>query len=473
MSAKTDTAMAKSLSLWNFFTIGFGAIIGTGWILLVGDWMTEGGGPIPAMIAFAIGALFLLPVGAVFGELTAAIPVSGGSVEYVDRAFGRTASFITAWFLALGNAIIVPWESIAIANLAGELMPFLKTIKLYEVMGAPIYLPTLVLGCAGAAYVIYLNVKGAASAAKLQGFLTKVLLGGMGVTILLSFIKGSPANLTPVFTPTGNANSLWLGVLPVLVMTPFFYAGFDTIPQQAEEAAEGLDWRKFGVIISMALLAAGGFYLLAIYGFGSFIPWQQFVTYNIPALTVLGVVGLGIFGKIMMAVAMISPLGPMNSFFGASTRIMLAMGRKGQLPPSFAKLHPQYKTPTAANLLMAVLALAGPFLGPNMLVPLTNISSLGFIIGCLMVSCACLKLRATEPDLNRPYTVPGGKVGIWAAIIACAVIVGLMVVPFSPAALSAQEWAIVAVWLVLGVIFMLTRRAGRRSEGQPKAQAAD
>lgn len=69
--------MKKSLSLFNFFTIGFGAIIGTGWVLLVGDWMILGGGPYPAMIAFAIGALFLVPIGMVFGELTAAIPISG------------------------------------------------------------------------------------------------------------------------------------------------------------------------------------------------------------------------------------------------------------------------------------------------------------------------------------------------------------------------------------------------------------
>lgn len=469
MSAKTDTGMVKSLSLWNFFTIGFGAIIGTGWILLVGDWMKLGGGPIPAAIAFVIGAVFLLPVGAVFGELTAAIPISGGTVEYVDRTFGRTASFVTAWFLALGNAIIVPWESIAIANLAGELMPFLKTVKLYEVMGAPIYLPTLLVGCLGAVYVIYLNFKGAASAARLQGFLTKLLLGGMGLTILLSFIKGSPSHIMPVFTPTENASSLWMGVLPVLVMTPFFYAGFDTIPQQAEEAAEGLDWRKFGVIISMALLAAGGFYVMAIYGFGSFIPWQDFVTYNIPALTVLGVVGLGLFGKFMMAVAMVSPLGPMNSFFGATTRIMLAMGRKGQLPAVFTELHPRYKTPTAANILLAILALAGPFLGPNMLVPLTNISSLGFIIGCFMVSCACLKMRYTEPDLHRPYTVPLGKVGIVLAILACATIIGLLVLPFSPAALNTQEWIIVAVWAALGLLFMVSRRASQRATGTVEA----
>ena len=89
------------MSLWNFFTIGFGAIIGTGWVLQVGDWMVVGGGPVPAMIAFLLGAIALVPIGAVFGELTAAIPVSGGIVEYVDRTFGHTASYITGWFLAL------------------------------------------------------------------------------------------------------------------------------------------------------------------------------------------------------------------------------------------------------------------------------------------------------------------------------------------------------------------------------------
>ena len=43
------TGMKKELTLLNFFTIGFGAIIGTGWVLLVGDWMVLGGGPLPAM----------------------------------------------------------------------------------------------------------------------------------------------------------------------------------------------------------------------------------------------------------------------------------------------------------------------------------------------------------------------------------------------------------------------------------------
>ena len=114
-------AMEKSLSIFNYFNIGFGAIIGTGWILLVGDWICLGGGPIAAIAAFALGALFLLPIGWVFGELTAAIPISGGIVEYVDCTFGKKASFATGWLLTLGNGIICPWETIAVSTLLQDL----------------------------------------------------------------------------------------------------------------------------------------------------------------------------------------------------------------------------------------------------------------------------------------------------------------------------------------------------------------
>ncbi len=63
VAVEDNGGMKKTLSLWNFFTIGFGAIIGTGWVLQVGDWMVVGGGPVPAMIAFLLGAIFLVPVG--------------------------------------------------------------------------------------------------------------------------------------------------------------------------------------------------------------------------------------------------------------------------------------------------------------------------------------------------------------------------------------------------------------------------
>lgn len=467
-TAPEGTGMQKTLSIWNYFTIGFGAIIGTGWVLLVGDWMIIGGGPIAAIIAFLIGAVFLLPIGAVFGELTAAIPISGGIVEYVDRTFGNNVSYITGWFLALGNGILCPWEAIAISTLVsdmfGDLLPFLRSVKLYTIMGADVYLFPTIIALGFACYVIFLNFKGASSAAKLQAFLTKALLGGMLLAMAISFVKGGPGNILPAFTKvegagssTGAAN-MFAGIISVLVMTPFFYAGFDTIPQQAEEAAEGLDWNKFGKVISMALLAAGGFYMVCIYSFGTIIPWTDFVQSSVPALACLRNINMVLY-VLMLIIATLGPMGPMNSFYGATSRIMLAMGRKGQLPEKFAEIDPASGAPKMANTLLACLTIIGPFLGKKMLVPLTNVSALAFIFSCTMVSFACLRMRTTEPELPRPYKVPGGKLGIGAACLAGSIIIALMVVPMSPAALKPVEWLIVVGWLIVGLILkMFTKK---------------
>lgn len=460
--------MKKELTLFNFFTIGFGAIIGTGWVLLVGDWMVLGGGPIPAIIAFVLGALFLVPIGMCFGELTAAIPISGGIIEYVSRTYNRKLGFLTGWMLLLGNAPLCPWETIAISTLLTDrfaefpALAWLRSVRLYTILGADVYLWPTVIALGFAVLVIFLNFRGASAAAKLSSFLTKALLGGMILAMAISFATGSPSHALPVFSPATDAaggsstaaTSLVGGILSVLVMTPFFYAGFDTIPQQAEEASEGIDWKRFGLIPAAALLASGIFYVICIYSFGTIIDWHEFVRSSVPALAVLQHINL-FFYIAMLTVATLGPLGPMNAFYGASTRLMLAMGRKGMLPESFAEIDPQSGAPRTANVVMAALTLVGPFLGKNMLVPLTNVASLGFIFACTMAGFACWRLRTTEPELVRPYKVNGNKVGIAAAIVAGLTIIALMVVPVSPAALNVVEWGITLAWVGVGLAVML------------------
>ena len=452
-NTSTSGGMKKELTLFNFFTIGFGAIIGTGWVLLVGDWMVLGGGPIPAIIAFAIGAIFLVPIGMCFGELTAAIPISGGIIEYVDRTFGRKMGFLTGWMLLLGNAPLCPWEAIAISTLLTDrfaeipALAWLRSVKLYTIMGADVYLWPTIISLGFAVLVIVLNFRGAGAAAKLSSF--------------ISFATGSPSNALPVFSQVTDAaggsateaTSTLDGIVAGLVMTPFFYAGFDTIPQQAEEASANLDWKKFGLVPAIALLASGVFYLICIYSFGTIIDWHEFVRSSVPALAVLERINI-FFYIAMLIIATLGPLGPMNSFFGASTRLMLAMGRKEMLPKSFAEIDPKSGAPKNGNIVMAVLTLVGPFLGRNMLVPLTNVASLGFIFACTMAACACMRLRKTEPDLPRPYKVNGGKVGIGCAIAAGAIVIALMVLPFSPAALNGVEWAITAAWVLIGILIL-------------------
>ncbi len=80
-------SLEKAMSLKDYISLGLGTIVGIGWIIFAGIWLTRGG-PLGAMLAFIIGGLLLISVGKAFAELAPAIPVSGGGLAYSYKAFG-------------------------------------------------------------------------------------------------------------------------------------------------------------------------------------------------------------------------------------------------------------------------------------------------------------------------------------------------------------------------------------------------
>ena len=49
----------------------------------------------------------------------------------------------------------------------------------------------------------------------------------------------------------------------------------------------------------------------------------------------------------------------------------------------------------------------------------------------------------------------GGLFGIICAILAGTIIIALMVVPFSPAAMKPVEWMITGAWILIGLAILL------------------
>ena len=222
--------LQRTLSLWNLFTIAFGAIVGTSWTLLVGNWMVLGGGPLPAMYAFLLATFILVPIGSAFSELAAAIPIAGGAAEHTFRAFGEIPSFIC------------PWEAIVISSLLADQVAafpafaWLRSIKLYTIMHTDIYLWPVLISAVFCVWVIHSNLRGVQSQARLSAFLVKPLLLGMALILLITLFAGSANNMLPTFVPVSSpalgstsAQSLPGGIIAVLAIAPFYYAGFDTI----------------------------------------------------------------------------------------------------------------------------------------------------------------------------------------------------------------------------------------------------
>lgn len=115
-------------------------------------------------------------------------------------------------------------------------------------------------------FITVINVLGAKTAAVLQTVLT-VIIGGVGILLIASsVVTGDVANLQPQLFVGDSASTILKSIFSVAVVTPFFFIGFDVIPQAAEEINVPL--KKIGKILILSIVLAVIFYALIIFGVG-------------------------------------------------------------------------------------------------------------------------------------------------------------------------------------------------------------
>src|SRR5208282_667776 len=123
------------------------------------DWLARGG-PLGAMLGFAIGGILLLPVGYIYGQWVTRLPDAAGEAAYTAQVFPAFVSYFTGWMMLLAYFIVCPWEAVAVGKLAAHIFPKLDTLELYRVAGDPVFLPRLVLGITLTILLAYLNYRG-------------------------------------------------------------------------------------------------------------------------------------------------------------------------------------------------------------------------------------------------------------------------------------------------------------------------
>ena len=87
------TELKKTLGAVQLFSIGFGSIVGVGWIVLMGFWFSRAG-PVGTALAFVAGGLLLALVGLCYAEMSTMIPVAGGEAAYAYAVFGSPLAFV-------------------------------------------------------------------------------------------------------------------------------------------------------------------------------------------------------------------------------------------------------------------------------------------------------------------------------------------------------------------------------------------
>jgi amino acid transporter len=225
-------------------------MIGWGWVLLSGDWIRQAGS-LGSIVAFLLGGIMVSFVGLVYAELTAALPRAGGALGFTYRGLGIRGAWACAWLLILAYIGVCAFEAVALSQVCHSLFPFLKAGYLYSVAGSPVHVSGIVVSVVCSLLLLTVNLVGLSGSARLQTISTFGLLAIGLLFFAGSGLHGSAANLPPVFT--GAA-----GVLAVAIMTPFFYTGFDVIPQAAEEIK--LPQKEIGKLILIAVAMAAAWY---------------------------------------------------------------------------------------------------------------------------------------------------------------------------------------------------------------------
>jgi len=444
----------RVLGRWEVLALSFGAMIGWSWVVLSGTWINSAG-TIGAIVAFLLGGAAMLLIGLTYAELAAALPFAGGEHVYSERALGAGASFICTWAIVLGYVSVVTFEAVALPTVLDSLVPGLDRIFLWQIAGWDVYLSWVLTGVAGAIVMTWINIRGVRMAALVQTVVVAAILFVGVLFVSGAAVTGELPNLRP-YMRDGAA-----GITLVLVMVPFMFVGFDTIPQAAEEI--NLPQRDIGSVLMLSVAMAIVWYSLIVLGVGLVMDTGNLTDSGVVTADASARIYGERGGTVLLVAGLAGIITSWNAFILGGSRAIYALARSGLLPAPLGKLHPTRHTPVNAILLIGLVSIIGPFFGRPALVWVVDAGGLGIVIAYGMVAWSFLVLRRREPELPRPYRVPAGRlVGTLALLLSISL--GLLYLPGSPAALLwPQEWGIVIGWSGLGLLlYTIAIRANKK-----------
>ena len=447
--------LARQLRATDYFTLGWGTMVGVGWLVIMDDWLLRGGA-LGALLGFVIGGALLLPIGWVYGRLILAMPDAAGEIAYTAAVFPRSVSFATGWMMTLAYFIVCPWEAVAVGRIAAYIFPLLDSMELYRIAGRPVFLPHLVIGLGLTGLLTLLNYRGIRLSAIFQNWTSFGTLALFVIFVAVGVSRGSPHNFPPLFT-----HGPLISILLVIQIVPYFMTGFESVGKAAEEASPDFRGQRFFRAIWMAIFVGILFYASIVAAVAFVAPWRQLVGEKfMTAVAFQQAVGTsGFAGKwivnIILAAALLSLFKCFNGNFVAASRLFFALGRRGMVDARVGAIHPLHQTPATAVLCVGLTTAACMLLGDAILVPITEVGSVACAIGWSATCAACLALTHARP---RILTLSAAERAIAWLGLAVGVAMALMkLIPQIPGHFSVYEWLALGIWIALGAV---THRRG-------------
>ncbi|MTD17457.1 amino acid permease [Nakamurella sp. YIM 132087] len=442
--------LKRTIGTFQLTMFGVGATVGTGVFFILQDAVPDAGPSV--IISFVLAGLVAGLAAFCYAELASAIPVSGSTYSYAYIALGEIIAMVVAGCLLLEYgvstaAVSVGWSGYLNAlldNLFGFSIPDALSRAPIPVDGGEtgiVNLPAmvLVLMCAT------LLVRGASESARLNAIMVVIKVGVLVMFVGIAFTAFNADNFTP-FAPEGVT-----GITAAAGIIFFTFIGLDAISTAGEEVKNPQKTMPRAILLALTIVTTL-YILVAVSGLGT-QPAAEFGSAEQQdaglAVILQNVTGSNVWATILAAGAVISIFSVTLVTLYGQTRILFAIGRDGLISERFAKVNPRTLTPTFNTWVVAIaIALVAGFVPSDYLWESTSIGTLGAFT---IVSIGIIVLRRREPNLHRPFKVPGYPVTPIITIAACLyLIAGLRLVTI----------LVFVGWILLVLLYYVIR--GRR-----------
>lgn len=455
--------LRHEISTLQLFTFAFGTMVGAGWVILVGGLLNTSGS-IGALIGLFIGAALMMTIAFAYAEIMAMYPVSGGEFAYAYLCFGKHAAFLVGWILAFAYIAVTAFEIISIGWLLGEILPVLQGPRIYSILGGEVRLGHLLSGVICMGLITAANLAGAKVAARVQDSLVYLMLGITIIFGISGIAAGDLQNLKPYWFG-GTSPDIWGSIIAVVAVTPFWFAGFDVLPQAMGEKSDNVIVGRIIYVMIASIVVAYLFYFLVVMATSMSQPRDILLQSDLTVVSAIEAsLGSPWMAKLVIIAAILGLLSTWNAIFFAAARLTYVLGKARLLPKSFGSINTRTGTPTAAILFSAITAMILALLGKGGIGPIV-----GSVGGCLafvfmITSLGVLRLRLSFPNQIRPYKAP--ILTLWLAIVSSTFILyhALREDLDKPRIMGIPPGLfILALWLALGVIYWQANRKNRQS----------
>ncbi|MCP4818238.1 MAG: APC family permease [Shimia sp.] len=371
--------------------------------------------------------VFFLPYGLVTAELGTTYKDEGAIVDWVNRAFGRAAAARTSWLYWVNYSLWIPAVYYMFAVIFGQLIgvqfgSFAIAIFATAMSWLTSYLATFDVE----------RLTWIASIGAIFKSLIMVVLGVGGLYVGFTNGFANPFTLADTLPSFGDGATY----LPIII---FNVMGFEIIAGAASTFKDPVRDIPKATVLGGILITF--FYLLASLGILAVIPLAEISDSS-------GVIDafILVFGDSAAAKALVWAVGIMVLYTLVSNVLTWAIGvnqtvvysaEQGLMPKMFAKVSEKTGMPTTASWTNAVMA-TGTMVAYLVMVGVTgnedlfwnvfSLGAIGLLASYVMMFPAFLKLRLTDTETARGYTIPGGTpVALFCSVVPTLILIGGLV----------------------------------------------